>query len=133
MKLLLLLAATLTVNFVTGQDPNRKEADNTLPYSDIPTSAEKYTASTVSSHLIDGLGFRFYWATAGLRNEDLAYRASKETRSILETIAHIYEMSLFIRNAVGETINPFNQSASLPFNEIRKKTLENFKKAQATF
>jgi hypothetical protein len=130
MKLILLLTATLTINLANGQDQNIKEdLDNKLPYAEIPANAEKYTAGNVASRLIDGLGFRFYWATAGLRDEDLTYKPNKEMRSTIETIEHIYEMSVMIRNAATENINTSDQSPKLPFNEMRKKTLENFKVA----
>ena len=130
MKLILLLTATLTINLVKGQDQKIKEAlNNKLPYAEIPASSEKYTAGNVASRLIDGLGFRFYWATDGLRDDDLTYKPGKETRSTIETIEHIYEMSVMIRNAATETINTSDQSPRLPFNEMRKKTLENFKVA----
>ncbi|MCE2732868.1 MAG: hypothetical protein LW821_05825 [Flammeovirgaceae bacterium] len=130
MKSILLLTAILTINSVKGQDQKNKEPlDNKLPYSEIPANPENYTAGNVASRLIDGLGFRFYWATAGLRDEDLTYKPDKDTRSTIETIEHIYEMSVMIRNAATETINTSDQSPRLPFNEMRKKTLENFKLA----
>lgn len=128
MKLILLLTAISTLNLVNGQDQKFKEAlDNKLPYSEIPANAEKYTAGNVASRLIDGLGFRFYWATFGLRDEDLIYKPDKETRSTIETIEHIHEMSVMIKNAATETINTSDQSPRFTFNEMRKKTLENFK------
>jgi hypothetical protein len=130
MKLILLLTATLTISLVNGQDQKIKEAlDDKLPYSEIPANAEKYTAGSVASRLIDGLGFRFYWATDGLRDEDLIFKPDKEMRSTIETIEHIYEMSAMISNAATETINTSDQSPRLPFNEMRKKTLENLKVA----
>ncbi|MCE2997008.1 MAG: hypothetical protein LW863_15520, partial [Flammeovirgaceae bacterium] len=94
MKLILLSIATLIINLVSGQDKKIKEAlDNKLPYSEIPAITEKYTAGSVASRLLDGLGFRFYWATDGLRDEDLIFKPDKETRSTIEIIEHIYEMS----------------------------------------
>lgn len=130
MKSLLLLTASLTLNIVNGQDQKAREAvDAKLPYSEIPAHAERYTAGTVASRLIDGLGFRFYWATDGLRNEDLAFRPDQDSRSTLEIIEHIYEMSVMIRNAVTETLNTPDQSPPIPFHAMRKQTLENFKAA----
>jgi hypothetical protein len=127
MKLILLLTATLIVNLVCGQDNKIKEAlDYKLPYREIPAIAEKYTAGSVASRLVDGLGFRFYWATDGLRDEDLIFKPYKETRSTIEIIEHIYEMSVMIKNAASQTINTPDQSPRLPFNEMRKTTLENF-------
>ena len=49
-------------------------AQDKLPYDKIPDAPESYTAGSVVSRMIDGLGFRYYWATDGLRTEDLQYR-----------------------------------------------------------
>lgn len=95
----------------------------------MPASAENYTAGNVASQLIDGPGFRFYWATDSLREEDLIFKPDKEARSTIETIAHIYEMSITIKNAATQTINTPDQSPVPSFNEMRKITLENFEVA----
>jgi hypothetical protein len=100
-----------------------------LPFSEIPSTTEKYTAGTVAARFIDGLGFRYHWATEGLRAEDLAFKPSAESRSTLETLTHIYEMSAMIKNATMEKVNEAGQSPALSFNEMRKVTLENFKAA----
>jgi len=34
-----------------------------LPYKEIPGYPSKYTEGTVISRMIDGLGYRYYWAT----------------------------------------------------------------------
>jgi hypothetical protein len=128
MKSILLLTAIVIFNLVNGQDQKPKEILD-LPYAEIPAAAEKYSAGTVASRLIDGLGFRFYWATDGLRDEDLVFKPDKEARSTLETIEHVYEMSVMIRNAATETLNTAGQSPQLPFKEMRRKTLENLKVA----
>ena len=36
-----------------------------LPYYEIPKETNKYTAGSVASRMVDGLGFRYYWATEG--------------------------------------------------------------------
>lgn len=127
MKLVLILTTTLAIQCATAQDKKASSlSSDKLPYSEIPPSGEKYTAGNVASRLIDGLGFRFYWATDGLRDEDLVFKPDKETRSTIETLQHIYEMSVMIKNATTQTLNTADQSPALPFNEMRKKTLENF-------
>jgi hypothetical protein len=45
-----------------------------LPYYEIPDYPESYTAGAVAARMLDGLGFRYYWATEGLRDEDLVFR-----------------------------------------------------------
>lgn len=101
-----------------------------LPYYEIPEAPDNYTAGTVASRMIDGLGFRYYWATEGLRPEDLAYKPSEEGRKCVETIDHIFGLSSVIVNATTKTVNDRTiQQPKLTFKQKRKKTLENFKKA----
>jgi len=107
---------------------NKPVAD--LPYFEIPSYPETYTAGNVSARIIDGLGFRYYWATEGLREEDLRFKPSAEARTSLETLMHIYELSLIIVNSTNKTPNVIGaDTPALPFAEMRKKTLLNFKSA----
>ncbi len=103
--------------------------DQSLPYYEIPTYPEAFTAGTVASRMIDGLGFRFYWATEGLRPEDLAYKPNEEARTSLETIAHIFSLTKIILNSTTKTANISGPSAKLPFAEMRKAVLQNLKAA----
>lgn len=73
-----------------------------LPYAEIPEYADQYNAGAVASRMVDGLGFRFYWATEDLKKEDLDFRPGKDSRSIAETIDHIYIMTIMISNAVNQ-------------------------------
>ena len=56
--------------------------------------------------MIDGLGFRYYWATDGLRDEDLIFKPNTEARTTDETLDHIFGLSNVIVNAVKEVPNP---------------------------
>ena len=67
---------------------NAQELDQ-LPYYEVPDYYSEYTAGTVAARMIDGLGFRYRWATEDLREEDLKFRPSEGARSTLETIDHI--------------------------------------------
>ena len=103
--------------------------DKTLPYYEIPEDSETFTAGTVAARVIDGLGFRYYWATESLRDEDLAYRPSDMARTTAETIEHIYGLSKVIVNSTLQKPNTDAEEAELTFNEKRKQTLINFKTA----
>jgi len=103
--------------------------DKTLPYYEIPSYPESFTAGAVASRMIDGVGFRYFWATEGLRPEDLAFEPSAEARTSEETIAHIYELSTIIVNSVTKTANVANENQKPPFAEMRRRTLENLKTA----
>lgn len=106
-----------------------QESGDVLPYYEIPDPPETYTAGTVAARMIDGLGFRYYWATEGLRDEDLAFRPNEEARTTAETIDHIYGLSKTIVNAALEQPNIRGEEEEMTFAEKRKKTLENLKTA----
>ena len=81
--------------------------------------------------LIDGLGFRYYWATEGLRTEDLAFRPGEAARSSEETIDHILGLSTVILNSMRRMPNTAggDDMAALSFPEKRRKTLEHLAEA----
>jgi hypothetical protein len=103
--------------------------DMALPYYEIPAAPEAFTAGAVASRMIDGLGFRYYWATDGLRPEDLNYKPGVDTRTSEETLRHIHELSFIIVNSVTQTPNVPGAVPKLLFAEMRKRTLENLKTA----
>ncbi|MDG1728381.1 MAG: hypothetical protein P8K68_10805 [Algibacter sp.] len=100
--------------------------EDKLPYYEIPDYPEAYTSTTVAARMIDGLGFRYFWATEGLKPEDLSYKASASGRSSAETIEHLYGLSKFIRNNILDSDKDENKE-TLSFKEKRKRTLLNFK------
>ncbi len=101
---------------------------DSLPYASFPPAPDHYSAGTVVSRLLDGLGFRYYWATEGLRPIDLSFKPSPQARTSYETLQHIYSLSTMIISVLGGNQIPPGQT----FEELRKATLENFKKASAT-
>lgn len=101
--------------------------EEVLPYYEIPEHPENYTAGTVAARMVDGLGFRYYWATEGLRSEDLAYKPSDTGRTSAETVDHILGLSNFILNSVSKQGKKKDQE-NLSFEDKRKQTLLNFKK-----
>lgn len=118
---LLLFFVFMTMN---SQEPTEEK----LPYYEIPEHAETYTAGTVAARMIDGLGFRYYWATEGLRDEDLAYKPGETSRTSSETLDHILGLSNFILGSISKT--PMKrEEGDLSFKDKRKLTLMNFKKA----
>ena len=102
--------------------------ESDLPYYQIPDYPEQYTPGTVAARLIDGAGFRYYWATEGLRDEDLNFKPSKEARTTRQTIQHIYQLSFNIVNSTLKKVNT-TVNIELPFDELRKITLFNLKQA----
>lgn len=110
-----------------------QDAQSDLPYREIPDPSENYTPGTVVSRLIDGLGFRYYWATEGLRVEDLSYRPGEEARSTRETLDHIRGLSRVILNAALKKPNEPTERADQTFEEMRSETLGMLKQASDIF
>ncbi len=101
-----------------------------LPYFQIPEYPETTDANNILARMIDGLGFRYYWVTEGLRSEDLSYLPGNEGRSSEETLEHIYGLSKMILNAISgfPNIRP-SEEEKMDFEKMRVATLNNFKKA----
>lgn len=95
-----------------------------LPYRQIPDYPDSYTAANVAARMIDGLGFRYYWATEGLRPEDLAFRPNDEARTSEETIDHILGLSNMILSAVTKQPNSGIKIDELSFEQKRRMTLK---------
>ena len=101
-----------------------------LPYHSIPDYPEDYNAGNVVSRTIDGLGYRYYWATEGLREADLKYKPTPEARDAAHTLEHIYGLSDVILNATENksNIRPAD-FGDIDFEKMREKTLKNLRKA----
>lgn len=131
MKIKTTLMALFLITVMNAQEKYPQD----LPYYQIPDYPDSYTAGTVVARMIDGLGFRYYWATEGLRTEDLAYKPSESNRTIDETLDHLYNLSRVVYNSAIKEINDRTQPSeeALSFQEKRKRTLLNFKKASEIF
>ncbi len=116
---------TMTISSQGQKDnksPSSKKSE--LPYHQIPDYPDEFTANNVAARMIDGLGYRYYWVTKDLREEDLAYRISEDSRTTRETIVHIYGLSRTIMCAPQSKVNSSSKE-DLNFDELRKRTLEN--------
>ncbi|MFC2110063.1 hypothetical protein ACFLSU_05760 [Bacteroidota bacterium] len=120
MKKFTILLIFTTVFTMTAQEK--------LPYYEIPEAPKEFTAGTIAGRMIDGLGFRYYWATENLRDKDLSFKPNVEARSSAETIDHILELSQVILNGALKVVNGAKQP-KMTFSEKRKKTLENLLQA----
>lgn len=131
MKHATVLLALILVQLMNSQEM-KEEA---VPYSEIPPNPNEYNAGTVVSRMIDGLGFRYYWATQGLRPEDLDYKPSETNRTIGETIDHIYGLSEVIYNSALKKPNDrtVSRENNLSFEAKRTLTLQNLKRSSEIF
>lgn len=129
MKNIFLILISLLINF----HMNSQQTNEELPYREIPEPPKEYTAGTVLARMVDGLGFRYYWASEGLTQKDLGFKPSEEARTSSETIDHILGLSTTILNSAIDTPNEGNDFSSMSFAEKRALTLTNLKTAAEIF
>ncbi|TXD50536.1 hypothetical protein ES044_11065 [Polaribacter sp. IC066] len=101
-------------------------AQEKLPYYEIPKMEENYTAQTTVARMIDGLGFRYFWASEGLEANDLNYQPAGKGRSSLETIHHVYDLSNTMLRLTKTDFKQITAKEEMTFLEMRKQTLLNF-------
>lgn len=119
----------LSIAFLVSITVIAQTEETPLPYYEIPENSETYTAGTVAARQVDGLGFRFYWATEGLTEKDLAYKPGEDVRTTEETIKHIYDLSVIVVNSTLNKANKREEKEKLSFKDMRDQTLRNLKQA----
>ena len=95
-----------------------------LPFYEIGEYPTEFSSTNVVSRMIEGLGYRFYWATESLLEKDLNYKPSDDSRSTFEVIKHIYDLSsAMVLTMEGKEVT-YDQD-KLSYEALREKTLNN--------
>lgn len=103
--------------------------EKALPFAEIGPYPEHYSAQDVMHRLISGLGYRYHWASAELRQEDLDYRASEDSRSTLEILLHIYGLSATIAATLEGGLAEAANRDKMTYEFLRAETLANLERA----
>lgn len=127
-RFLLILILFIICTMAKAQEP-----DSELPYDQIPDAPETYSQGSIVARMVDGLGFRYYWATEGLRKEDLQFKPGVDSRTSEETIDHILGLSNVILNSALHKENEGLDTSGFNFEQKRRITLENLKTAADIF
>ena len=102
-----------------------------LPYNKKPKYPKKITAGIVMAKIIDELGYKYYWATDSLLNDELRYRFSSSNLPRL-LLKGVYQMSENIINYTSENkTKPELKLEEMSFEDFRKNTLLNLKEASS--
>jgi len=101
-------------------------AQKTDIYYNIPNAPKEYTATTVASRMIDGLGFRYYWATDGLTEKNLAYKPNEKGKTTQKTVEHLYDLSNMMLSLTKTVVEQSKPKSEMNFTEMRAQTLLNF-------
>ena len=74
-------------------------------FRSVTTYPQQENANGIVMRLIDGLGFRFYWATEGLTEADYGFSPGDGCQTIGELVGHIWGLVNWIHlNVLGEGI-----------------------------
>ena len=92
-----------------------------LPYRVLPDAPAAVASGAVLGRLVDGIGFRYHWATEGLEDGDLAFRPASDSMSLGELLVHIHALLRWVAGAAGVPTAPFTQR--LAGMAIRENTL----------
>ena len=112
----------------------QKKQIQELPFKSIPEASKNYESGNIVVRMIEGLGYRYYWATDGLQAGDLDYKPSDSGQSTKETLKHIHGLADVLKNVSLNlpSIRPApNQSED--FVELRKQTLNYLEEATVNF
>ena len=96
-----------------------------LPYREIPAAPSEVSAATLLVRLVDGLAFRYRWATEGLREQDLAFRPVEGARSASELLDHLHHLVSWVERTVCEAPDGDGETAppAGSLDERRRATL----------
>ncbi len=125
-KLIQLMILLFGVCFSAQAQSDTLQMEEKLAFYQIPEAPENYNGTNVAARMIDGLGFRYYWATEDLRKEDLEFTPGNNGRKASDVLDHLYGLS---RTIVNATLNKPNirpaEEPERSWEELRKATLEN--------
>ena len=94
---------------------------DTLPFYNIPEAPKHTSPANIIARMVDGLGFRYYWATEGLDETIMSFRPSPSSMNMADLMAHIYSMSHTV-NRVFNGQSVFDKTLHT-FDDFRTATL----------
>ncbi len=71
-----------------------------LPFRQIDGYPAQVNGPSVMARLLDGLGFRFYWATEGLTQDEYAFSPGQGCQSIGELVGHVWGLTNWVYMSV---------------------------------
>ncbi len=70
-------------------------------YQSIPDLPESITPQHILVRMVDGLGFRYRWATEGLTPSNFEFKPCDTSKSIKELLIHIYQLAYITNKTFG--------------------------------
>lgn len=109
-------------------------AQDKIPFESIPEAPEEMSSGAIITRMIQGLGYRYHWASKDLREEDLVYRPTPEAASTQETLMHLYGLAQTVFNTASgvPSKRPIDHIPA-DYMDLRAGTLDYLKQAAALF
>ena len=94
-------------------------------FYEIKVCDENYSEIAIISRFLHAVGFRYYWSTEGLRENDLIYKPSDTGISTRATLEHIYVLAIIINSGIKDIEVKRSESyPELSFEKLRENTLK---------
>lgn len=104
----------------------------TFDFRSLPPGPDAVSGAVVLARMVEGLGFRFFWATEGLRDEDLGFRPAPGTWCIHELARHVLGLATWVAMATGALPEaPAPTGTQTPFAEVRERVMETLSQLRA--
>ncbi|MFT5859378.1 MAG: hypothetical protein ACI865_001479 [Flavobacteriaceae bacterium] len=94
-----------------------------LPYNEIPSTPEQVSAPNTIARFVDGLGFRYRWATENFTQNEIDFCPVEGSMDMMQLIRHLYQLA-HISNKTFGGLEELDRSLKT-FDEIRLATLQN--------
>lgn len=73
-----------------------------MEFDELRGYPEKHDVNGVLVRVVNALGYRFHWATEGLRPEDYAFSPGCECFTIGQLVGHVWGLSYWMREELGD-------------------------------
>lgn len=93
-----------------------------LPYDKIPDYPVELNGASILIRLIDGLGFRYRWATEGLTTNDLDFQPCESSMDMKKLLYHVNGLVTWVQECLTGEERQEKEFNSL--EEIRLDTLD---------
>ena len=92
-----------------------------LPFEDISKTPNDLTATNTLLRMVEGLAFRYRWATENLSEENIKFKPHPTSMSIEEVNAHIFDLVDSTNRVFGGEKQ--NKDSLNSFHKVRTKSL----------
>ena len=99
-----------------------------MDYYNIPEYPKTVSAATILIRLLDGLAFRYRWATENLTQHNLAFKPCETSMSMFELLNHIHHLATVINKSVN-AVEIEKTVVTLEFDALRSETILLLKKS----